>query len=67
MTADPDISRQDSTQPQVLGVLALELSDDSVPARGALGQQAAGTVQADIEAIGAGCHARGRLEVADKP
>jgi len=42
MTADPDISRQDSTQPQVLGVLALELSDDSVPARGALGQQAAG-------------------------
>lgn len=42
MTADPDISRQDSTQPQVLGVLALELSDDSVPARAALGQQAAG-------------------------
>lgn len=42
MTADPDISRQVPSQPQVLGVLALELSDDSVPARGALGQQAAG-------------------------
>lgn len=42
MTADSDFSRQDSTQPQVLGVLALELSDDSVPERGALGQQAAG-------------------------
>jgi len=41
MTADPDISRQ-IPAPQVLGVLALELSDDSTPARGALGQQAAG-------------------------
>lgn len=41
MTADPDISRQIPV-PQVLGVLALELSDDSTPARGALGQQAAG-------------------------
>jgi len=41
MTADPDISRQ-VPPPQVLGVLALELSDDSTPGRGALGQQAAG-------------------------
>lgn len=41
MTADPDISRQ-IPAPQVLGVLALELSDDSTPARGALGQAAAG-------------------------
>ncbi|MCD9004928.1 hypothetical protein LDO31_01505 [Luteimonas sp. XNQY3] len=41
MTADPDISRQ-IPAPQVLGVLALELSDDSTPARGALGQEAAG-------------------------
>ncbi|KLI99949.1 hypothetical protein [Luteimonas sp. FCS-9] len=43
MTADPDISRHDAA-PQVLGVLALELSDDSVPARDALGQQAAGAL-----------------------
>lgn len=41
MTADPDISRQ-IPAPQVLGVLALELSDDSTPAHGALGQAAAG-------------------------
>ncbi len=41
MTAVPDISRQ-IPAPQVLGVLALELSDDSTPVRGALGQEAAG-------------------------
>ena len=45
MTADPDISRQDPTQPQVLGVLALELSDDSVPARAALAQLAGGRLR----------------------
>ena len=41
MTADPDISQHDST-PQVLGVLALELSGDASPTRGALAQEAAG-------------------------
>lgn len=41
MTADPDISQHDST-PQVLGVLALELSGEASPTRGALAQEAAG-------------------------
>ena len=41
MTADPDISQHDPT-PQVLGVLALELSDDASPRQDALAQQAAG-------------------------
>ncbi|VXC19833.1 conserved hypothetical protein [Luteimonas sp. 9C] len=41
MTADPDISRQ-IPAPQVLGVFALELSDDSTPARDALDPQTAG-------------------------
>ena len=41
MTADPDISQHDFT-PQVLGVLALELSGDASPTRGALAQEAAG-------------------------
>ena len=41
MTADPDISQHGST-PQVLGVLALELSGDASPTRGALTQEAAG-------------------------
>ncbi|UNK42566.1 hypothetical protein MNO14_00190 [Luteimonas sp. S4-F44] len=43
MTADPDISRHDAA-PLVRGVLALELSDDSVPTRDAVGQQAAGAL-----------------------
>ncbi len=43
MSADPDISRHDSP-PQVLGVLALELSDDASPARAALGQTDAGAL-----------------------
>lgn len=43
MTADPDISQHDST-PQVLGVLALELSGDASPTRGALAQDAAGAL-----------------------
>ena len=43
MTADPDISQHDST-PQVLGVLALELSGDASPTRGALSQDAAGAL-----------------------
>jgi len=46
MTADPDISRHDAARPgagpQVHGVFALELSDDAMPARAALGQAAAG-------------------------
>ena len=46
MTADPDISRHDVARPtrasQVLGVFALELSDDAAPARAALTQAAAG-------------------------
>lgn len=46
MTADPDISRHDVARPapgpQVLGVFALELSDDATPARPALAQSAAG-------------------------
>ena len=41
MTADPDISQHDSI-PQVLGVLALELSGEASPTRGALAQKAAG-------------------------
>ena len=41
MTAVPDISQHDST-PQVLGVLALELSGEASPTRGALAQEAAG-------------------------
>lgn len=47
MTADPDISQHDST-PQVLGVLALELSGDASPTRGALAQDAAGALATRI-------------------
>lgn len=47
MTADPDISHHDST-PQVLGVLALELSGDASPTRGALDPQAAGELATRI-------------------
>ena len=47
MTADPDISQHDST-PQVLGVLALELSGEASPTRGALDPQAAGALATRI-------------------
>ncbi|WP_394002823.1 hypothetical protein ACF3M1_00240 [Luteimonas sp. WGS1318] len=47
MTADPDISHHDST-PQVLGVLALELSGDASPTHGALAPQAAGELATRI-------------------